>query len=129
MRAALITAVLALGIATRALAQPPIVIPETTFFDHGASHLPPADGNTYQPPQLGHGTDAPPPSGHPRLSLGPLSFDMGSSDFGKDGFGKDSRHTHYAHVHLDDVHVLGGDVSGTFDGRAATIGLSWPTAQ
>jgi hypothetical protein len=129
MRAALITAGLALGIATRALAQPPaIVIPEPSFVDHGASHMPPADSS--EPPQLGHGAVAP-PTGHPRLAFGPFSLDMGNSDFGKGSpdLGRDIRHSHFARVHLDDLHVFGGDVSGGFDGRGATVQLHWPTSQ
>ena len=57
------------------------------------------------------------------LSLGPFRMDIGSA--ARMG---DRRTAHFAHVHLEDVRVLGGDVSGTFDGRAATIHLSWPTS-
>jgi hypothetical protein len=56
------------------------------------------------------------------IAIGPLSMDVGSSDPGRDG-----KASHFAHLHLDNVHVLGGDVSGTFDGRAATVRLSWHT--
>jgi hypothetical protein len=56
------------------------------------------------------------------MVIGPLSMDVGSSDTGRDG-----KASHFAHLHLDNVHVLGGDVSGTFDGRAATLRLSWHT--
>ena len=56
------------------------------------------------------------------LSIGPIRFDIGSSDRRSDG-----REAHFAHMHLDGVHLMGGEVSGTFDGRAATIRLSWPT--
>jgi hypothetical protein len=56
------------------------------------------------------------------VAIGPLRMDVGSSDLGRDG-----KASHFAHVHLDNVHVLGGDVSGTFDGRAATLRLSWST--
>ncbi len=56
------------------------------------------------------------------LSIGPFRMDIGSSIEGRDG-----KSAHFAHLHLDNVHILGGDVSGTFDGRAATLRLSWPT--
>ncbi|HWU25968.1 MAG TPA: hypothetical protein VN154_06150 [Rhizomicrobium sp.] len=56
------------------------------------------------------------------LSVGPLQFDVGNADTGRDG-----RPAHFARVHLEGVHLFGGDVSGTFDGRAATIRLTWST--
>ena len=56
------------------------------------------------------------------LAIGPLKFDAGSVDRGFNG--KQSR---FARVYLSNVHIFGGGVSGTFDGRAATIRLSWPT--
>ena len=115
--------------ATKTLAQPPaFILPEPSFVDHSAAHLPLSDNGTFQ--------DVTPESqGQPLArgqfaastrspSLGPFSMDIGSSDIGRDG-----KRAHFAHLHLDDFHPLGGNISGTFDGRAATLRLSFPTGQ
>lgn len=115
--------------AGQAVAQPPaIVLPDAPFTDHSAAHLPLADNGTFQ--------DVIPEGGSRALvrgqwaaqsqpiSMGPFSMDIGSSDIGRDG-----KRAHFAHLHIDDFHPLGGNLSGTFDGRAATLHLSWPTGQ
>ena len=56
------------------------------------------------------------------VSIGPLHFDIENGEAGRDG-----KQSHFARLQLDGVRVFGGDVSGTFNGRAATIRLSWPT--
>ena len=56
------------------------------------------------------------------MSIGPLRFDIENGEAGRDG-----KQSHFARLNLDGVRVLGGDISGTFNGRAATIRLSWPT--
>jgi len=61
------------------------------------------------------------------LSLGPFKMDIDSAVEGSAVPSRDGRVANFAHVHLDDVRVLGGNVSGTFDGRSATVRLSWPT--
>lgn len=38
----------------------------------------------------------------------------------------DGVHRHFARVQLEDGHVLGGNISGTFDGRGGALRLSWP---
>ena len=117
--------------AGQAAAQPPvIVLPEPSFVQHGTAHLPLSDGTSYQ--DVSSGSDARALARNARIeagashpvSLGPLSMDIGSSDIGRDG-----KRAHFAHVQMDDFHVLGGNVSGTFDGRAATLHLIWPTGQ
>ena len=115
--------------ATKALAQPPaIVLPEQSFVDHSAARLPLSDSGSFR--------DVIPEAGSRALargewaahsgpvSVGPLSMDIGSSDMGRDG-----KRSHFAHVHIDDFHPFGSNVSGTFDGRAATLRLSWPTGE
>ena len=127
MRAGIVVFGMFLGAATGAMAQPPaIVMPEPSFYQHSAAHLPLSDSNTFedvsrasQNPALARGEIA---AGSRPLSLGPFSMDIGSSDLGRDG-----KRAHFAHVHFDDLHPLGGNVSGTFDGRSATVRLSWPT--
>jgi hypothetical protein len=129
MRAGPVFVGLFLVAATKVLAQPPaIVLPEPSFVDHSAAHLPLSDNGSFQDviPEAGsralaRGEWA--PSSRP-VSVGPLSMDIGSSDVGRDG-----KRAHFAHVHIDDFHPLGGNVSGTFDGRAATVRLSWPTGE
>jgi hypothetical protein len=130
MRAGPVFIGLFLVVATKALAQPPaIVLPEPTFIDHSAAHLPLSDNNGgFQDviPEAGsralaRGEWA--PSSRP-VSVGPLSMDIGSSDIGHDG-----KRAHFAHVQMEDFHPLGSNVSGTFDGRAATLRLSWPTSE
>ena len=129
MRAGPVFMGLFLVVATKALAQPPaIVLPEQSFVDHSAAHLPLSDNSTFQDviPEAGNralarggwaASSAP-------ISVGPFSMDIGSSDVGRDG-----KRAHFAHLHIDDFHPLGGNVSGTFDGRAATVRLSWPTGE
>jgi hypothetical protein len=119
-----------LTVAGQAAAQPPvIVIPEPSFVQHSTAHLPLSDGQSFQ--DVSHESEAralarsaqiQSASSRP-ISLGPISLDIGSSDIGRDG-----KRAHFAHVQMDDFHVLGGNVSGTFDGRAATLHLSWPTS-
>lgn len=60
--------------------------------------------------------------GQGALSVGPFHLDIENGEAGRDG-----KQSHFARLRLDGVSVLGGDVSGTFNGRAATIRLSWPT--
>jgi hypothetical protein len=129
MRAGPVFVGLFLVTATTALAQPPaIVLPEQPFIDHSAAHLPLSDGGTFQDviPEAGNralarGSWA---ANSRPMSVGPFSMDIGSSDVGRDG-----KRAHFAHLHLDDFHPLGSNVSGTFDGRAATLRLSWPTGE
>ncbi|HUO92266.1 MAG TPA: hypothetical protein VMU22_05050 [Rhizomicrobium sp.] len=129
MRAGIVFFGLLFPAATAAMAQPPaIILPEPSFYQHSTAHLPLSDGSTFQDisrteanPALARGQMA--ASGHP-LALGPFSMDIGSSDIGRDG-----KRAHFAHVQFGDFHPLGGNVSGTFDGRAATVRLSWPTGQ
>jgi hypothetical protein len=128
MRAGPVFVGLFLVVATKALAQPPAIVLPEQFTDHSAAHLPLADNGTFQDviPEggsraLARGGWA--PSSGP-VSIGPLSMDIGSSDIGRDG-----KRAHFAHLHIDDFHPLGGNVSGTFDGRAATLHLSWPTGE
>lgn len=115
--------------ATNALAQPPaIVLPGPSFIDHSAAHLPLSDPGAFQ--------DVMPDAGSRALargswaarsrpvSIGPFSMDIGSSDVGRDG-----KRAHFAHLQFDDIHPFGGNISGTFDGRAATVKLSWPTGE
>jgi ABC-type taurine transport system ATPase subunit len=45
------------------------------------------------------------------------------------GLDNDGGRRHFAHIRLADTHVLGGDVSATFDGRAGTLRLTWPTGE
>jgi hypothetical protein len=128
MRAGPVFVGLFLVTATTALAQPPAIVLPEQFVDHSAAHLPLADNGTFQDviPEggsraLARGAWA--PSSQP-VSVGPLSMDIGSSDIGRDG-----KRAHFAHIHLEDFHPLGSNVSGTFDGRAATLRLSWPTGE
>jgi hypothetical protein len=60
------------------------------------------------------------------LSLGPFKMDIDSAVEGSAVPSRDGRVARFAHVHLDDVRVMGGNISGTFDGRSATLRLSWP---
>lgn len=109
----------------RAMAQPPaIVLPDSPLADRSTPRVPFPDSPVQQDILAGRhnaASDARLDSPSP-LSLGPFSMDIGSVDTGKDG-----KIAHFAHVHLENFHVLGGNVSGTFDGRAATLRLSWPT--
>lgn len=57
------------------------------------------------------------PSAPTFVSFGGVRMDMGN----------DGPRKKFAHIELEDAHVLGGNISGTFDGRAATLRLSWPT--
>jgi hypothetical protein len=129
MRAGLVFVGLFLVAATRALAQPPAIVLPESFVDHSAAHLPLSDNNgTFQDviPEAGNRALARggwAPNSRP-ISVGPLSMDIGSSDVGRDG-----KRAHFAHLHIDDFHPLGGNVSGTFDGRAATVRLSWPMGE
>jgi len=129
MRAGPVFIGLFLVVATRALAQPPaIVLPEQSFIDHSAAHLPLSGSGTFQDviPEAGNralARGAWAASSSP-MSVGPFSMDIGSSDIGRDG-----KRAHFAHLHIDDFHPLGSNVSGTFDGRAATVRLSWPTGE
>jgi len=129
MRAGIVLFVPFLVTATAALAQPPaIVLPEPSFYQHSTAHLPLSDNSSFQEvSREGENTaltrGALAAGGHP-LALGPFSMDIGSSDIGRDG-----KRAHFAHVHVDEFHPFGGNVSGTFDGRAATLKLSWPTGQ
>ena len=117
--------------AGQAAAQPPvIVIPEQpSFVQHSTAHLPLSDNQSYQ--EVSRENEAQTLARYAQIqsaasrpvSLGPFSMDIGSSDIGRDG-----KRAHFAHVQMDDFHVLGGNVSGTFDGRAATLHLSWPTS-
>jgi hypothetical protein len=115
--------------ATAAMAQPPaIIMPEPSYYQHGTARLPLSDESTFQDVSrasenaaLMRGALA--ASGRP-LALGPFSMDIGSSDISRDG-----KRAHFAHVHVDEFHPFGSNVSGTFDGRAATLKLSWPTGQ
>ena len=115
--------------ATSAMAQPSaIVLPEQSFVDHSAAHLPLSGNSEFRDviPEAGNRALARggwAPSTRP-ISMGPFSMDIGSSDVGRDG-----KRAHFAHLHIDDFHPLGGNVSGTFDGRAATVRLSWPTGE
>jgi hypothetical protein len=123
---------LLLATAGHAAAQPPvIVLPEPLFVQHSAAHVPLSDdGSSFQDLSrrsdaraVAHNAEIEAGAARP-LSLGPISLDIGSSDVGRDG-----KRAHFAHIHMDDFRVLGGNVSGTFDGRAATLHLSWPTGQ
>jgi hypothetical protein len=129
MRAGIVLFGLFLTAATAAMAQPPaIILPEPSFYQHSTAHLPLSDNSAFQDvsraggsPALERGALA--AGSHP-LSLGPFSMDIGSSDIGRDG-----KRAHFAHVHVEEFHPFGSNVSGTFDGRAATLKLSWPTGQ
>jgi hypothetical protein len=129
MRAGLVFMGLFLVAATRTLAQPSAIVLPESFVDHSAAHLPLSDNNGgFQDVIPDGGSRALArngwaPSSRP-ISVGPLSMDIGSSDVGRDG-----KRAHFAHLHIDDFHPLGGNVSGTFDGRAATVRLSWPTGE
>ena len=129
MRAGAVFVGLFLVVATRVLAQPPaIVLPEQSLIDHSAAHLPLSDNGAFRDviPEAGNRALARggwAPSSSP-IALGPFSMDIGSSDVGRDG-----KRAHFAHLHIDDFHPLGSNVSGTFDGRAATVRLSWPTGE
>ena len=117
-----------LVVATRTLAQPPAIVLPEQFVDHSAAHLPLSDNGMFQDviPEAGNralARGAWAASSAP-VSVGPFSMDIGSSDIGHDG-----KRAHFAHLHIDDFHPLGGNVSGTFDGRAATVRLSWPTGE
>lgn len=57
------------------------------------------------------------PISHPVLSIGAFQLHLG---------GDDTR-AHVAHYDFEGRRVLGGTVTGNFDGRAATIRLRWPT--
>jgi hypothetical protein len=126
MRAGIVVFGLCLTAATEAMAQPPvIVLPEPAFYQHSVAHLPLSDSNTFQDVSptsqsraLIRGEMA--ATARP-LSLGPFSMGFGSSDIGRDG-----KRSHFAELHLDDFHPLGGNVSGSFDGRGAALKLSWP---
>jgi len=116
--------------ATTASAQPPAIVLPEQFVDHSAAHLPLSDNNgTFQDviPEAGSRALARGsswgPSSRP-VSFGPFSMDIGSSDVGRDG-----KRAHFAHLQIDNFRPLGANVSGTFDGRAATVRLSWPTGE
>ena len=129
MRAGIVLFGLFLTAATAAMAQPPaIVLPEPSFYQHSTAHLPLSDNSAYQEVSrasensaLERGALA--ASGH-QLSIGPFSMGLSSSQVGRDG-----KRAHYAELHFDDFHPLGGNVSGSFDGRGATLKLSWPTGR
>ncbi len=63
------------------------------------------------------------------FSLGAIRMDIDSTATASADPTRDGRVSHFAHVHLENVRLLGGDVSGTFDGRSATLRLSWPTGE
>jgi hypothetical protein len=129
MRAALAIAGLILAATTQALAQPPaLVLPEPFAAGHGAGR---SDANSFQD-ITSNGTarawswrSESAASSDTPISFGPLSMDVGHADI----IGRDGKQAHYAHVQLDTVHVLGGNISGNFDGRAATLHLSWHTGE
>jgi hypothetical protein len=132
MRAACLLAVLAVAGTTQAFAQPPaIVLPEPLAVGRGTVRPVLPDPNTFQEitqtnaaremAQRGQIAASAPHA----LSLGPFSMDVGSADF----VGRDGKRARFAHVQLDGVHILGGNISGNFTGRAATIHLSWPTGE
>jgi hypothetical protein len=129
MRAGIVFFGLFLAAATEAMAQPPaLVLPEPSFYQHSAARLPLSDNGTFQDVSpsaderaLSRGSTA---AGIRPLSLGPFSMGMSSSEVGRDG-----KRAHYAELHLDDFHPLGSNVSGSFDGRGATLKLSWPMGQ
>jgi hypothetical protein len=50
------------------------------------------------------------------VSLGPLQAQLGGS----------STEAHLARYRLNGMDVLGGSVSGTFDGRGARVYVRWP---
>lgn len=56
------------------------------------------------------------------FTLGPVSLDMDSVP--RPG---DAKPIHFANIRVNDLNVWGGSVSGAFDGRAATLKLSWST--
>lgn len=129
MRAGPVLLGLFLVAATEAPAQPPTIILPEQFVDHSAAHLPLSDSGSFQDviPEAGYRALARgggwAPSSRP-MSFGPFSMDIGSSDVGRDG-----KRAHFAHLQIDDFRPLGANVSGTFDGRAATVRLSWPTGE
>jgi hypothetical protein len=67
----------------------------------------------------GHGQLAPPPTIPPSISIGPFRAELGSG----------SGHAHLAKYRLEGVEILGGGISGTIDGRAAQLAISWPTGR
>ena len=132
MRAALVMAVLVVAKTTQAFAQPQaIVLPEPLTGARGASHLTLSDPNTFQEitqtnaaREMAERAQMAASAPH-ALSLGPFSMDVGSADF----VGRDGKRARFAHIQLDGVHILGGNISGNFTGRAATVHLSWPTGE
>ncbi len=66
-----------------------------------------------------HGQLAPPPNIPPSISVGPFRAELGSG----------SGHAHLAKYRLEGVEILGGGISGTIDGRAAQLAISWPTGR
>jgi hypothetical protein len=86
-------------------------------FDTPAFH--PADDDARTPEELPvvQGTR---PDWTGGLAFGPLRIAVENGDVGPDG-----RRVRLAGVHLKDVHILGGAVSGTFNGRAAALHLTW----
>jgi hypothetical protein len=127
MRAGIVFFGLFLTAATEAMAQPPaLILPEPSFYQHGAARLSLSDNGTFQDVSpaggersLARGTG---PADLRPLSIGPFSMGLSSSQVGRDG-----KRAHYAELHFDDFHPLGGNVSGSFDGRGAVLKLSWPT--
>lgn len=63
------------------------------------------------------------------VALGPLRLELGSEMRERDGLGVEARRAQFAHLRVDGLEVLGGAVSGSFDGRRATLQLSWPTGR
>jgi hypothetical protein len=127
MRAAPLSAGLVLLMAVRAAAQPvPIVLPPLA--DRAPVHVPFPDSGAFQDLSAGRSRDAAiaarAANAPHAISIGPLSMDIGNSSTARDG-----KVAHFANVRLNSLHVLGGSISGTFDGRAATLRLSWPTSQ
>lgn len=56
------------------------------------------------------------PAGKSAVSIGPLRAQLGGT----------ARKAHLARYKLEDIDVLGGSVSGTFDGRGARLYVRWP---
>ena len=62
------------------------------------------------------------------LAIGPLRLKIDNSEIARPALAGVTKHAQAAHVQFENVRFFGGNISGAFDGRSATLRLSWPTS-
>lgn len=131
MRTALIALAMLLSAAAEAAAQPSAVgdDSDTALFHFQSAYLPHYRPLESEPLALTHGYRAAAlePMGR-SLSLGPFRVEMAGTAR-TDVRLNATRQVQFARFQLEDTHILGGDVSGAFDGRSGMLRLSWPTGR